>query len=162
MKIHCFIQTCAGQADGKTDRVTPWAPEKVVLVMISHLHIFSSLCIMVCLPPQVTRGVVCVRGSRGQNCQHRGDLRRLASHQVRVRSLLDRVTYIDPNFSFSTGFLTILIQAGCLSIITFFIKKYRGSFVIAETHLDWQVSFIGRYICKCMYCWTLLLQGNDT
>ena len=50
-----------------------------------------------------------------------------------------------PYFSFSTGFLTILIHAGCLSIISFFIKKYRGSFVLAETHLDWQVSFMGMY-----------------
>ena len=53
-------------------------------------------------------------------------------------------------FSFSTGFLTILIQAGCLSIITFFIKKCRGSFVIAETHLDWRVSFIGILFFLCI------------
>ena len=46
-------------------------------------------------------------------------------------------------FSFSTGFLTIMIYAGLLSIITFFIKKYSSTFVIAESHLDWEVSFIG-------------------
>ena len=68
---------------------------------------------------------------------------------IKVRNATDYIChlYLYLYFSFSTGFLTIMIQAGCLSIISFFIKKYRGNFVIAETHLDWRVSFLGKEVC---------------
>ena len=95
------------------------------------------------------QGIICRRG-RGcgvQSCSHNGCHRGHAPNQVKLSSggVLNSVCIYKYFifYSFSTGFLTLLIQVGCLSAISFFITKYRGNFVIAETHLDWRVSFIG-------------------